>query len=769
MMALGRRNLRTIVSGGAAILLFGGMAPGSSAQSAGAPELDGQWTAAFEEGGAGVPRCQPAGPEDPPGFVVCKPAAVQAAVLPDGRVMYYNGFESEENASATFGSGASTSPSSRNSQTRVLDLRSGVPEWTIPVQPRGGQSNPNIKEGHESPSDPLGMAGVPGRPGDGFVGSTWGQLGLPEHNPTSTPDDPAKNDGDLFCSDLTLLPDGRVLNVGGTDWYNEPAIMDRNNGDPEDVGFIELEGLRNATMFDYRTNSFAGVQPMKFGRWYPHLAMGPEGRPTVFGGVTKLIKSTQMGQVRRTETFDPATDTWTENYVDQRSENALPVQPRMILTPDGKFLFTSVGQLFGTNGVDAQEAMWSFMSSFDPEAKTWEIEGPAPLGARGGAFVVPQIMSPPYDKMDILIFGGTLGPTPSTNFATPLSAVTTAGADGNVTHRIVGTLNHARWYSSGVLLPDGQTVAVGGVTSDNLLTPGTELPVNQTEIYDPAKGTWREVVTQGRDRGYHSSALLLPDMRVLSGGNAPVATLDGGPNRDLGPMFANNDNDPSFEVWSPPYLFRGARPTITSAQAGVAWGEKFLVGTPQADEIESVLFLKLPSPEHINDSDQRGLRLEFQRTSDSTLEAVAPPSGKVAPPGFYYLVVNKKSPEGPIPSVARIVSIGAETDAAPAVQPFPDDNGVPVGGSATPDPDTSGCMKAPCTGNDGPSVGGVVGEAAQNAPVSGQAGAEESTFQAASSSRPTGQSRGPLLPMMAILGASVATFMGRRWFVSRTT
>ena len=214
------------------------------------------------------------------------------------------------------------------------------------------------------------------------------------------------------------------------------------------------------------------------------------------------------------------------------------------------------------------------------------------------------------------------------------------------------------------------------------------------ELYDPSQGTWTEVAEHTRDRGYHNSALLLPDMRVLLGGNSPPAAHDGGANRDRGGPFANNDSDPSFEVWSPPYLFRGARPSVTGVQKGVGYRETFDVTTPDAGLIESVLLLRTPSPGHANDSDQRSLKLEFTRRGPNTLTATAPPSGNVAPPGSYYLVVNKRSLQGPIPSVARMVDVG-RTDLSDAVQPFPDDAPAPVGGSATPDEDTSHAARVP--------------------------------------------------------------------------
>jgi hypothetical protein len=687
-----RRSWRAGVAACSMMLTLGLVAPGSSAQVAGTPDIVGQWTDPFEEGGAGLPRCQPA--NDGSGFVVCKPTAQAAAVLNDGRIFYFNGLESQENTRGP--SPFSLAPSSRNSQARILDLRSGTPQFEVPKQDRGGQTNPNITPGHKSYDDPLGALGVPGRPGDGFVGSTWGELGGPPHDPTSSPDDVSDNDGDMFCADLTTLPDGRLLIAGGTDFYNEPAVLDRNQGDPADVGVIEIEGLRNTNLFDPKTNSFSPGGHMKYGRWYPNVVIGPDGRPTVFSGVTQVVTDTQASQVRRTETYHANTNTWEENYAGSESESALPMSPRIILTPDGKFFYTGVGQMWGPFGEAADEALYALQQSYDPSSKTWEIKGLAPLGARSGAFVTPLTMDPPYDQMTIITWGGTLGPPPGNWFpANPFTTLTTVDKGGNVNSRITGNLNHARWFSSGILLPDGQVLTVGGTDKDEVIDPGTGIAVHASELYNPAIGVWNEVASHARDRGYHNSALLLPDMRVLLGGNAPGGAHYAGANQDQPGPFSNNDNDPSFEVWSPPYLFRGARPSITRAQAGLAYGEKFVIGTPDADGIESVLLMRVPSPEHVIDSDQRSLRLEFMRTDANKLEAVAPPSGDVAPPGSYYLVVNRKTLSGPVPSVARIVNVGTGTDTAEAIQPFKDDNpGPPTGGSATPDQDSSTAAQA---------------------------------------------------------------------------
>ncbi len=759
-MKFRRLSLGAAVLG--ALLTLSG--PGASAQVMGVPDVIGQWTQPFEEGGAGTPRCVPSDENDPEGFVVCKPVAQAAAVLPDGRIVYYNGLEGTENAQPGPLPLGKLPPVSRDSQTRVLDLRSGTPAFTIPAQSRGGQTNENITEGRRSEDDPFGYLGAPGRPGDGLVGSLAGAAGVPEQQPTSPPDDSAANDGDMFCADLVSLADGRVIAVGGTDWYMEPAVMDRNNGDPTDVGVTELEGLPNLNIFNPETNTWSPGARMKYGRWYPGLVELADGQVLVTGGTTKLIKDTQLSQVRRTETYDPAAETWTENYTGFASENSLPQMPRLVLAPNGKVFYAAVGQMWGPFGQAADEATYALQQFFDPQTKEWEIAGLSPLGARSGAAVVPLPMKAPYDSMTLLTFGGTLGPPPGSWIpATPFSTLTDITADGSVTNRLTGNLNHGRWYSSGVALPDGKILAVGGADKDEVVDPGTEISIKVPELYDPATGIWTEVASHTRDRTYHNSALLLPDMRVLLGGHTPLPAHYGGPNQDQGGPFGNNDKDPSFEVWSPPYLFRGERPTITSAPAGVAYGEQFVVGTPQAGEVESVQLIKTPSPQHIIDSEQRILELPFSSAGDGTLAAVAPPNGVAAPPGWYYLIVNRKTAQGPVPSVARMVQVGVSSNPAEALQPFADDAPAPVGGSATPTEDTSTATATQAE----------LAQATAGTPAAPVAAATGSVYQKLSA-RPA-SATGPVpvpaslpaLPLAAVGVGATALATSRRWLRRR--
>jgi hypothetical protein len=655
--------------------------PGAAAPGWVDPAKVGAWTEPFEEGGAGTPRCVA---NDEPGWengdLRCKPGAGNLIALPDGRVLYWDGVEGTENVE--YSAGNELAPKSQNAKVRVMDLSRGEPQWTVPTPDFGGGVNREKRVGRGT-DDPFGLAGVPGRPGDGLVGSTWGTVGGPEQNPTASPDDHDWNDVDLFCSDLAGMADGKVLVTRGIDWHNEPDVMARHRGDPADVGVVELAGLPTTRIFDPATNTFRQGADMHHGRYYPTLVELPDGKILAASGVTKLIKNTQSSNVRRTETYDPAADTWSVNYVGPASETTLPFVARLHLMPNGKILFAGAGEMWSPGGEAADMALWNLQQMYDPDTKTWEFVGLNPLGARDVPSSVLLPLEPPYDKGTVLTFGGALGTSPGGYLATPFSTLTTVTEDGTVTNEMTGTLNEARWSPAGIPLPDGTVLALGGARNSHPETPGFDIPVHSSEIYNPDTGKWRKVAPLRRDRPYHYGATLLADGRVLIGGNVPLPTLFGS-QRSVGGPFANNNRDSSFEIYSPPYLFHGPRPTISHAPAGIAWGKPFELTVPDAGDIESVMLLKLQSQQHAMDSNVRSVKLAFARTGDDRLEVSAPPGGKVAPPGAYHLFVNRKNPGGLTPSVARIVFVGDEANGAEAHQPFPDDFAGITGGSATP-------------------------------------------------------------------------------------
>ena len=144
------------------------------------------------------------------------------------------------------------------------------------------------------------------------------------------------------------------------------------------------------------------------------------------------------------------------------------------------------------------------------------------------------------------------------------------------------------------------------------------------------------MAAQRAPRMYHSTAVLLPDGRVLSAGESFGALKQTG------------------EIFSPPYLYRGARPAISSAPATLGYGRAFTVGTPNAASIKRVALVKAAAVTHSDNFDQRYVDCTFS-AGGGKLHATAPPNGNHAPPGWYMLfLVNAAG----VPSVAHWVRVG---------------------------------------------------------------------------------------------------------------
>jgi hypothetical protein len=205
--------------------------------------------------------------------------------------------------------------------------------------------------------------------------------------------------------------------------------------------------------------------------------------------------------------------------------------------------------------------------------------------------------------------------------------------------RETGAMAFPRTYHTLTLLPDGTVLATGGGPDTDAIGVGNAILA--AESWSPVSETWTTLASMQKPRLYHSTALLLPDARVLVAGggrfngfNAPTDQL-------------------SSETYSPPYLFKGPRPTITSAATTATYGGSIAVQTPDAARIASVSLIKLGSDTHSFNQDQRFLQLPFA-AAGSTLNVQAPANANLAPPGYYMLFILDTSG---VPSVAAMLQL----------------------------------------------------------------------------------------------------------------
>jgi hypothetical protein len=222
------------------------------------------------------------------------------------------------------------------------------------------------------------------------------------------------------------------------------------------------------------------------------------------------------------------------------------------------------------------------------------------------------------------------GPSSNTTFVLDTTQATPAW-------RQTASMTNARSFMNLTMLADGTVLATGGETDKN----GGNIAnaVYAAELWSPTTQTWATMASMHTPREYHGTALLLPDGRVLESG--------------MGADFGNVPNEPSAEFYTPPYLFKGPRPTITQAPAQIQYNNSFFVATPDAASITSVSLIRTGAVTHFFDENERYLPLAFTQTTGG-LTVTAPVDGNLAPPGYYMLFIVNSSG---VPSIAPFVQL----------------------------------------------------------------------------------------------------------------
>jgi galactose oxidase len=408
---------------------------------------------------------------------------------------------------------------------------------------------------------------------------SWGHTGEPQiWDPAAGTFTQVQSPVELFCAGHALTTDGRVVVAGG-------HITDDH-------------GLPDMSIFTPGSQTWSETAPMMRGRWYPTNTTTGTGEVVIIAG-----RDEAGTQVTIPEIWNPS------GAIRQLTAAplSLPYYPRMFLAPNGKLFYA------GEN----QRSRWLKITG----TGLW-TSGPNRLyGVRDyGAAVM-------YDEGRILYVGG--GRT--TNTAEKIDLTQTSP-----TWSWAAAMAFQRRHHNAVILPTGDVLVVGGLsgTAFNDLSTG----VHPAEIWNPTNDVWTTLASNTVNRGYHTTAILLPDARVLLTGSG-----DG----------AGAVSELNAEVFSPPYLFNGPRPTITSRPSRLSYNTTFRIGTPDAASIARVTLVRLGSTTHAFDMNQRFQKLAF--TADATGLTVTAPTTRLRTPQGHYLlfIVNSNG----VPSVGKIVQV----------------------------------------------------------------------------------------------------------------
>lgn len=381
------------------------------------------------------------------------------------------------------------------------------------------------------------------------------------------------------CAGHSFLSDGRLLVAGGT------------------LGFNPTRGPKSAYIFDPFTEQWIQIEDMRAGRWYPSNITLPDGRVITISG----LNDTDGALNSDVELWDPkGTNNW-----QLLGQKAVPYYPYLHVLSNG-FVFRS--------GPDAQT------ETYDPISNRWTFVANRNVAGR---YEAPSVMLPPNQDR-IMVVGGNNGSGQPANSAEIIDLSAASPQWTNIPH-----MNFRRMEFNAVILPDGKVFVVGG-RSDFDSTP---TPVLTPEIFDPQTLTWDMVEPHQIPRRYHSTAILLPDARVL---------------------VAGGDFQPSGEIYSPPYLFQGSRPVIQSAPGVIRYGESFDLNFTSTTATNRVALIRFSSVTHSVNMDQCYVRRADLNTGSGTYTVAAPASANLAPPGYYMLFVTDQNG---VPSVSATVQV----------------------------------------------------------------------------------------------------------------
>lgn len=397
-----------------------------------------------------------------------------------------------------------------------------------------------------------------------------------------------------LCGHHVFLSDGRLLTLGGGGYGPNPIARWGYKFDP-----IEKTWTRTST-------------PMSDSRWYPTaVALGDRKVLVACGHGTGEI-----------DIYDEATDRFTRVELNLKPFPSL--YPGLHLLPNSLIFYSRTG--WGTAGAgggpfrgDDQSAYFTLTS---PSSGIWNSIAPASPSITDrtkGMSVMVYSNTPP--NVRILVFGGA---DPSTNNTYEVIDTSSLSPNSSWSAPIPFPDDEHRSLCSAVLLPDGNVFMSGGIQR-------TDSPC---ALFNPQTNTWLRAAELRSIRDYHSVSLLLPSGQVMMAG------------------WQNS----GIEIYNPPYLFHGSRPTIASAPDMIRYGQRFNVETPDAESIGRVVLIRPMAVTHQTDTEQRVIELPFQAQREQLF--LAAPDGvepySMAPRGYYMLFILNR--EG-VPSVAKWIRL----------------------------------------------------------------------------------------------------------------
>ncbi|MEO8427645.1 MAG: galactose oxidase-like domain-containing protein [Verrucomicrobiota bacterium] len=302
--------------------------------------------------------------------------------------------------------------------------------------------------------------------------------------------------------------------------------------------------------------------------------------------------------------YDVASDTFSPMTGDTRHFPNL--YPGLHVLPNSVMVYTRTGWgNAGPGGSATADNQSAFFTITGATSGVWNNIAAASVNRCKGMSVLLYSSIPPYVRL--MVMGGVDNATNNSYEILDATVLSSLSAWGPSTPFPDG---EHRSLCSVVLLPDGNAFMCGGIQRVN----------SPCALYNPITDSWSAMAALPSIRDYHSVSILLPSGQVMMAGW----------------------NNTSIELYNPPYLFAGGRPTITTIPALVHHGQTFMIESPDAASIAKVVLVRPMAITHQTDGEQRVLEMPLTHdpAHPTQLTLLAPHGGHphaVAPKGYYML------------------------------------------------------------------------------------------------------------------------------------
>jgi len=385
----------------------------------------------------------------------------------------------------------------------------------------------------------------------------------------------------------------------------------------------EYTGAEYSYEFNPFTEKYERTGNLNEPRWYPTLV------PTADNQVLALSGLDQFGRIDtgKTEVYNENTKKW---EFKPKINRYFPTYPSVFLMQNEKLFYSGSNAGYGSAKEGRKPGIW------DLKKNTFqEVSGLRDADMNETSASV--LLAPAQEQKVMVLGGGGVGEDPKSTARTDIIDL----KEANPTFKPGPDLPAPTRYLGTVLLPD-DTLYTGhgssgyrGKGNSNHLT---------AQIYHPDTNKFVKAADPTVGRNYHSESMLLPDGRVITLGSDP--------------LYDKSDKNPGtfekrIEIFTPAYLYHGARPTITDGPKSVQRGGSYKFTTPDAASIKTARLMRPSTVTHSTDVEQRSIALDVTREAGS-IGVTIPKERGLVPSGWYMLFVTNADGT---PSEAKFVQV----------------------------------------------------------------------------------------------------------------